>query len=176
MSWPKQWEMFDFSMVLDDPIHREWREAQSSQVLLLQGRNHLRSGYHWLSAVPLKYIQSYEQEGGNKHLFAFLHPDPYLTADLHVPQPTITSLLIWQFLEQFPEVSEDSSFFEDVQTRIDWHDWADEDCFEQYRLFADLFSRRPVAQVIIDRLDSCTYPDDTFVQNLLSLCGKVTGL
>jgi hypothetical protein len=175
MSWPKQWEVFDFSVVADHPNYQEWCNEQSSQVLLLQGRNRLRSGYHWLSAAPLKYIQSHEQEGG-RPLFVFLHPDPYLTEDVHVPQPTIISLLIWQFLERFPEVSEDTSFFEDVQSRIDGNEWVEEDCSEQYQLLADLLSRRPVTHVIIDRLDSCTCPVDTFVQNLLSLCAKVTGV
>lgn len=174
MSWPKQWETFDYSVVLENPVYQEWYKAESSRVLLLQGRNKLRSGYHWLSAAPLQYIQKGHED--MKPLYAFLHPDPYLTEDVHVPQPTVISLLIWQFLERFPGLSEDTPFFEDVQSRIESREWADEDCSEQYQLLAELLSRRPQTYIVIDRLDSCTCPVDTFVQNLLSLCGKVTGV
>jgi hypothetical protein len=172
MSWPKQWEIFDYSVVSGHAVYQQWCEEQSSLVLLLQGRNKLRSGYHWLSAAPLQYIQIED----TNPLFALLHPDPYLTADVHVPQPTVISLLIWQLLERFPDMSEDTGFFEDMQSRIEGNEWADEDCHEQYRLFGDLLSRRPVTHVVIDRLDSCTCPVEIFVQNLLNLCGEVTGV
>jgi hypothetical protein len=89
--------------------------------LVLHGSSHLNSGYHWLSAASLHLLDVLQQESektGHAPLFAFLHPDPWLSDFALVPQQEVISLLIWQLLEQFPEISENTSLFEMIQARM----------------------------------------------------------
>jgi hypothetical protein len=111
---------------------------------------------------------------GHAPLFAFLHPDPWLTDFAHVPQQTVVSLLIWQLLEQFPEISENTSLFETIQVKMQQEEWLEDDCAEQYDVLVRLLSQRPETYIIIDRLDSCICPVDTFVQKLLHIVGECT--
>lgn len=166
----------DFSRVSASPEFINWREDSRSEVLLLHGRSHLNSGYHWLSAASLHLLEMVQQESrktGHALLFAFLHPDPWLSDFAHVPQQEVMSLLIWQLLEKFPEVSENTSLFEMIQAKMQQEEWLEEDCTEQYDVLTQLLSQRPETYIILDRLDSCDCPVDTFVQKLLDIVGNL---
>jgi len=159
-------------MVSSHPEYIEWRKASQSELLLLYGRSHLNSGYHWLSAASLDLLNVLKQESGESGhvpLFAFLHPDPWLPGFEHVPQQEVISLLIWQLLEQFPEILENTSLFETIQAKMQREEWQEDDCDEQYDVLVRLLSQRSETYIILDRLDSCICPVDTFVKNLLRI-------
>lgn len=175
LAWPKKYEKFDFSMISASAEFINWREARQSELLLLHGHSHLNSGYHWLSAASFHLLDMLKQESGktgHAPLFAFLHPDPWLSDFAHVPQQEVISLLIWQLLEQFPEISENTSLFEMNEARMQREEWLEDDCSEQYHVLAQRLSQRSETYIILDRLDSCDCPVDTFVQKLLGIVGS----
>jgi len=177
--WPKKYEKFNFEKINKHDNFKAWRESKSSHMLLLCGRSHMNCGYHWLSAAALYLLQILDQNEnatGHRPLFIFLHPEPWLPDNIHVPQTTAMSLLIWQFLEQFPEISEDTNFFESLEEKIEREEWLAVDCSEQYDVLKDLLSRRAETNIIIDRLDSCACPVDIFVQNLLVLLSQCSSM
>lgn len=175
--WPKKYEEFDLDKVLSrDAVFQRWMEEDSSRILLLHGLSNIRRNYHWLSAAALTLVKTLEEEAktsGAAPLYAFLHPDLWLPDNLYVPQASLVSSLIWQYLGHFPEVSEDFAFHEYLETMIERTEWRTDDACElQYHVLQQLLERRTKSYLILDRLDSCDCPVYIALGYLLKLIGE----
>lgn len=178
--WPNKYEKFDFNrMISRDPVYKTWRDQESSQMLVLHGTSHM-DGYNWLSAAALALIETLKQEAkgpADEPLFAFLHPQPWLPDDVHVPHAHVISSLIEQYLGHHPEVAEDFAFLESLEEQVESQEWlTDATCELQYGVLKQLLQRRKKSFIILDRLDSCECPPAMTLKYFLKLIGECEGV
>lgn len=92
-----------------------------------------------------------------------------MTQDVLVPSHIVISRLIWQLLEQKPELVRNPPSFETLQARIRSEEWRQPNPREPCKVLAEILAEFPMTHLVLDCIDHCVCTPATFIERLLEI-------
>jgi hypothetical protein len=167
---PKKLQKFDFAELCSNLEYSSWKAATHSSLLLLRGTTrNTRSGLSWLSLASLDLLDLLQKENCHSIAYSFVKTSAWMTKEVLVPSHIVISRLIWQLLEQKPQILRNPASFEILQTRIRSEDWQQPNPREPCRVLAEILAEFPRTYLVLDCIDYCTCSPATFVERLLEV-------
>jgi hypothetical protein len=167
---PKRLQNFNFEELCSNLEYSTWKAKTHSSLLLLRGETrNTRSGLSWLSLASLDLLDLLEKEDGHSIAYSFVKTTAWMTKEVLVPSHIVISRMIWQLLQQKPQILREPANFEALQNRVRSEEWQQPNPREPCRVLAEILAEFPKTYLVLDCIDYCVCSPVTFVERLLEV-------
>ncbi len=176
----KKYEQINLQALQEKDEFQAWHTSEASGLFLLYGTTlNARSGFSWLSAAALEFVQALKDGTLKIHnrtmvLCAVAHDTAWSIPQVKTESHMIMSQIVLSALEQQTSYILDTTNFLRLKASIENPDYKHAVPRLPCQLLSEIIECDPalVTYVVLDRIDACNCSTSTFLETLLEVVLK----